>query len=468
VLKRGREYRYMREIEVLLPDIPEREFPITEYGAVAGGTVSNTKAFAAAIQAASQAGGGTVVIPAGIWLTGPIELKSNINLHAESGALVFFDKSPEEYPVFLADYEGQPRIRALSPIYAREAENIAITGQGIFDGNGQDWRPLKEVKVPVKEWKKRLEISPCVVQGKEGGIWFPTQTAYQGCLKGEPDVLAPGADIGAALREAAEHYDYYRPVMVSIVKCHRVLIEGVTLQNSPAWNVHPLFTTNLTIRNVNIKNPSYAQNGDGLDLESCSRVHVHNVLFDVGDDAICMKAGKNAVARKIPGPTEDVYIHDCVVNHGHGGFVVGSEMSRGVRRIRVENCTFIGTDCGIRFKSAIGRGGVVEDIDIENINMTDIGGEAVIFTMGYVLNNSDGSDEAAPNDFLPEDIPEFRDVRMRHITCLGAKQAIKIEGLEQMPIHDLLIEDSYFKADKGYTASNAENIVRNNVVIEES
>lgn len=458
----------MRKVDVKLPEISEKQYPITEYGAVSNGMASNTKAFADAIAAASEAGGGTVVIPAGIWLTGPIELKSNIRLHACRGAIVLFDKNPEEYPVFLADYEGQPRIRTVSPIHASEAENIAVTGEGIFDGNGQLWRPLKQMKVTEKEWAKCLQKSPYVIQGRDGGIWMPTESIYRGATEGEPDVLSNDADIATALNKATECYDYYRPVMVSLVKCDRVLIEGVTLQNSPAWNVHPLFCTNLTIRNAVIRNPYYAQNGDGLDLESCSSVHIHDVQFDVGDDAICMKSGKNAVARKLPVPTENVYIHDCVVYHGHGGFVVGSEMSRGVRKITVENCTFVGTDVGIRFKSAIGRGGVVEDIDIRDIYMTNIVNEAIIFTMGYVLNNSDGSDEANPTAIAREDIPEFKDVRMKNINCVGAGQAIKIEGLEQLPIHDLTIEDSYFKADKGYTEKYAENIALKNVKIDET
>lgn len=458
----------MKTWNVKLPEIPEKQYPITEYGAVSNGKVSNTKAIDMAIRAASEAGGGTVVIPAGIWLTGPIELKSNIRLHACRGAVVLFDKNPEEYPVFLADYEGQPRIRTVSPIHASEAENIAITGEGIFDGNGQLWRPLKQMKVTEKEWKQCLNKSPYVIQGRDGGIWMPTESIYRGATEGEPDVLSPDADIEAALKKASECYDYYRPVMVSLVRCDRVLIEGVTLQNSPAWNVHPLLCTNLTIRNAVIRNPYYAQNGDGLDLESCSSVHIHDVQFDVGDDAICMKSGKNAVARKLPVPTEDVYIHDCVVYHGHGGFVVGSEMSRGVRNITVENCTFVGTDVGIRFKSAIGRGGVVEDIDIRDIYMTNIVNEAIIFTMGYVLNNSDGSDEANPTEIAREDIPEFKDIRMKNINCVGAGQAIKIEGLAQLPIHDLTIEDSYFKADKGYTEEYAENIVLINVEIDET
>lgn len=451
--------------EVKLPEIPEKQFVITEYGAMSGGKASNTRAFAAAIEAAYRAGGGTVVIPAGIWLTGPIELKSNIRLHAERGALVMFDKNPEEYPVFVADYEGQPRIRTASPIHAREAENIAITGEGIFDGNGQLWRPLKQMKVTEKQWRQCLDKSPYVIPASEGGIWLPTESIYEGYKAGEPaDVTA-----GDAVSQAARYYDYYRPVMVSLVKCDKVLIEGVTLQNSPAWNVHPLFCTNVTLRHAVIRNPYYAQNGDGLDLESCQRVHIHDVQFDVGDDAICMKSGKNEIARRIPGPTEDVYIHDCVVYHGHGGFVVGSEMSRGVRRVTVENCTFVGTDCGLRFKTAIGRGGVVEDIDINGIYMTDIPGEAIIFTMGYMLTSMDKIDEQALDSIDPADIPEMRNVRIRKVSCLGAKQAIKIEGHKLMPVHDITIEDSAFYAvQTGYTEVCGENIVLKNVTIEET
>lgn len=452
----------MDKFEVLLPEIPAKEFDITEYGAVNGGKVSNTTAFANAIQAASKAGGGKVVIPPGIWLTGPIELKSNIELHAKRGALVLFDKNAEEYPVFLSDYEGLPRIRTVSPIHAKEAENIAITGEGIFDGNGQLWRPLKEMKVTKKQWKECLEKSPYVIGGKESGIWLPSESIYQGYQAGEPDVTDPDA-----LAKAAPYYDYYRPVMVSLVKCNQVLIEGVTLQNSAAWNVHPLFCTNITIRKAVIRNPYYAQNGDGLDLESCSKAHIHDVQFDVGDDAICMKAGKNEVGRRIPVPTEDVYIHDCVVYHGHGGFVVGSEMSRGVRRVIVENCTFVGTDCGLRFKSAIGRGGVVEDIHIDGIYMSDIPGEGIIFTMGYMLTSMDKIDEEELANIKKEDIPEFCNIEIKNVYCCRAKQAIKIEGLQQMPIHDITISDSYFLAKKGYTESYAENIHMENVKIEE-
>lgn len=448
----------MNPIEVMLPEIPRRQFPITDFGAVSNGEDSNTKAFATTIQAAYEVGGGTVVIPPGIWRTGPIELKSNIALHACRGAAILFDKNPEEYPVFVADFEGQPRIRTLSPIYARDAENIAITGQGIFDGNGHLWRPLKECKVTKSQWEECLEIGDYTLPDRAAGdgMWMPSETAYRGCMEGEPDIFAPDADRNAALKEAAECYDYYRPVMVSLVNCKRVLIEGVTLQNSPAWNVHPLFCQDVTIRNAVIRNPYYAQNGDGVDVESCSRVHIHDVSFDVGDDAICMKSGKDAVGRQKPGPTEDVYIHDCVVYHGHGGFVVGSEMSRGVRNVLVENCTFMGTDTGIRFKSKLGRGGVVEDIKLKNIQMSEIKKEAIIFDLGYVFG---GVEAQCSEEISPEDIPEFKNIYMENISCLGAERAIKMVGLKEQPVHDITIRDSWFKVDKAYVQKYTENII---------
>lgn len=447
----------MKPINVALPEISKREFRITDFGAIGNGEFSNTKAFATAIQAACEVGGGTIVIPAGVWRTGPIELKSNINLHACKGAVVLFDKNPEEYPVFVADFEGQPRIRTRSPIYVRDAENIAITGAGIFDGNGHLWRPLKEGKVTATQWQEVLKKGACPLpdRPKGNGMCLPSETAYRGYMEGEPDIFAPNADIKAALKKASECYDYYRPVMVSLVNCKKILIEGVTLQNSPAWNVHPLFCTDLTIRNAVIRNPYYAQNGDGVDVESCRNVHIHDTQFDVGDDAICIKAGKDAVGRAKPGPTEDIHIHDCVVYHGHGGFVVGSEMSRGVRRILVENCTFMGTDTGLRFKSAMGRGGVVEDIHIRDIQMVDIKKEAITFDMGYVF----GGPEAERPKMTKEDIPEFKDITMENISCLGAERGIKIVGLEEQPIHDITIKNSWFCAEKALLQKHTENII---------
>lgn len=450
----------MQTFTVELPIFPDRQVSITDYQAVSGGIVSNTAAINQAITELSKLGGGTVNVPEGIWLTGPISLRSNINLHLEKGALITFDKNPEEYPVILTNYEGQPRLRAVSPIHAFDEENIAITGEGIIDGNGHEWRPLKEFKVTRRQWQARLKKSPYVIDTKEGGIWYPSKTAYEGCLEGEVSIETPDA-----LKKAALNYDLYRPVMTNLVRCNKVLIEGVTLQNSPAWNLHPLLCTNLTLRNAFIRNASFAQNGDGLDLESCRFVDIYGVKFDVGDDAICIKSGKNAIGRKITVPTEHVHIRDCVVYHGHGGFVVGSEMSRGVRDVVIENCLFLGTDTGIRFKSAIGRGGVVEDITIRNIQMTDIEEDAIIFTMGYTLFRLDHQASDEPDTISKEDIPEFKNITIRDVNCLRAGQAIKIDGLEQMPIHDIILENVMIQAKKAIEIKNAKQIFFKNVSV---
>ncbi|WP_066720221.1 glycoside hydrolase family 28 protein [Clostridium sp. Marseille-P299] len=450
----------MQTFTVELPVFPDRKVSIVDYNAVPGGTVSNTVAINKAIQELYSLGGGTVIVPKGIWLTGPITLKSNINLHLEKGAFIKFDKNPEEYPIILTDYEGQPRLRAVSPIHAFDEENIAITGYGVIDGNGHEWRPLKKFKITNKQWEARLKKSQYFIETDEGGIWYPSKTSYEGCLVGEPSLDDPDA-----IAKATPYYDHYRPVMTNLVRCNKILIEGVTLQNSPAWNLHPLLCTNLTLRNAFIRNDSFAQNGDGLDLESCRFVDIYDVKFDVGDDAICMKSGKNAIARKITVPTEHVRIRDCVVYHGHGGFVVGSEMSRGVRDVVIENCLFIGTDTGIRFKSAIGRGGVVEDIMIKDIQMTDIAAEAVIFTMGYVLFRLDHEASDQPDEILKEDIPEFKNITIRDVNCVRAGQAIKIEGLEQLPIHDLTLENVVIEAKKGIEIKNANQIFLKNVTV---
>ena len=198
----------MQTFTVELPIFPDRQVSITDYKAVSGGIVSNTAAINQAITELSNLGGGTVIVPEGIWLTGPITLKSNINLHLEKGALITFDKNPEEYPVILTDYEGQPRLRAVSPIHAFEEENIAITGEGIIDGNGHEWRPLKEFKVTERQWKSRLKKSPYVIDTNEGGIWYPSKTSYEGCLAGEVSFEEPDA-----LKKAAPYYDLYRPVI---------------------------------------------------------------------------------------------------------------------------------------------------------------------------------------------------------------------------------------------------------------
>ena len=415
---------------VNIPKISKMEFDLRTYGAIGDGRTSNTEAFRKAIEAAA-AEGGRVIVPNGIWLTGPIRLLSGVALHLHDNAVILFDKNPQEYPLIVTDFEGVTRIRTLSPIYAENAENIAITGNGVINGNGHLWRPVKEFKMTKRQWKELLEKSPYVIDSKEGGIWFPSQSMYDTAITGE---IFPG-DYGSyeeALAAASPHYDFYRPVMVSLRHCRNILIEGVTLQDSAAWCLHPYFCEQLTIRDVRIKNPAYAQNGDGLDVESCRFVHIHHCDFQTGDDGICLKAGKDREARKLGKPCEDVLIHDCKVGMSHGGFVIGSEMSRGVRNVLVKDCTFIDSDVGIRFKSAMGRGGIVEHIYLENILMSGIKKECLTMTMNYVLNTVSGDDPVVQSDD-PEDIPTFRNIELKNCICIDEDAHYVIQPMKGYP-----------------------------------
>ena len=354
--------------DVKLPAFVDRIVYVDNYGArpycyTIEDASRNADAINRAINYISEKGGGTVVIPEGIWFTAPIEIKSDVELRIEKNAILKFSKDIDQYPLIITNYEGQECIRAKSPITAENAINIGITGGGVIDGSGDLWRPVKQFKMTERQWQELMKKSQYTIDTKEGGIWMPTESSFKG---NEHNIQL---DAENALEKASEYYDFYRPVMVSLRHCKRILLDGVTFMNSPAWNIHPFFCKNLTVRNVTVSNPYYAQNGDGIDVESCKKVHIHNCTFETGDDAICLKSGKNAVARQIEGPCEDVYIHDCLVNKGHGGFVIGSEMSRGIKNVLVENCTFLGTDVGVRIKSALGRGGVIENINVKNIKL---------------------------------------------------------------------------------------------------
>ena len=442
-----------KKIKVNLPDICEREFYITDYGAVSGGIKSNTKAFAAAVTAAAEQGG-RVIVPDGIWLTGPIELKSGVELHLEDNAVILFDKNKEEYPLIETDFEGIRRIRTVSPIYASNAHDIAITGKGVIDGSGHLWRPVKHFKVTERQWNELLKKSPYLLGNKEGGMWVPTETIYEGRNYGE---VFP--DHAGAFEEAAPYYDFYRPVMISFRHCKRVLLENVQVQNSPAWCLHPYFCEDVTVKGVRVNNPYYAQNGDGIDVESCKNVEICYCNFTTGDDGICIKSGKDREARKIIGPCENIHIHHCFVGHSHGGFVIGSEMSRGVRNILVEDCTFMDSDIGVRMKSTIGRGGVVENITIRNINMINMLQEAVILTMNYVHHNINYHEPVEESED-PEDIPVFQNILLENCSCKSARVGVKIAGLPGKPytIRNVSFKNCEFTADVAQELSDCETV----------
>lgn len=251
--------------------------------------------------------------------------------------------------------------------------------------------------------------------------------------------------------------------MVSLVNCKKVLLDGVTFQNSPAWCLHPLMSEQITVSNIRVENEAWAVNGDGIDLESCRNVLIYNSVFDAGDDAICMKSGRDEEGRKRGIPTENVIISNCTVYHGHGGFVVGSEMSGSVRNIRVMHCNFIGTDNGLRFKSTRGRGGVVENIYISDINMINIEQDAILYDLYYAVFDRD--DLSIPPPPVNEGTPQFKNIYMKNIVCKGAERAILFQGLPEMNLKNVNLENAVIEARTGVFCSDADQINMKNVQV---
>ena len=426
--------------EVATPVFPKKTVSLTRYGAKGDGKTLCTEAFSKAIDELSRQGGGRLSVPQGVWFTGPIVLKSHVDLHLEKGAVILFSGDMDLYPVIETNYEGELRKHCQSPVSAVGQTDIAITGQGIIDGNGICWRPLKKEKVTEGQWKKFTS---------KGGV-FPRSTMWY----------------------PSEERVKMRPVLLYLESCRNVLLQGVTFQNSPNWCLHPLLCENLIVDQVMVRNPAYAQNGDAIDVESCRNVLVVNSSFDAGDDGICLKSGRDEQGRRRGRPTENVVVDGCTVFNGHGGFVVGSEMSGGVRNIWVNDCQFLGTDAGLRFKSCRGRGGVVENIYIRNISMADILGDAVTFDLFYggksVIEQLESGERI--NNIAAEPVgegtPVFRNIDIQHVVCRGAHRALWFNGLPEMPISDIRLSDITIQADEPGDFFNCKNITKKNVVVE--
>lgn len=447
------------------PKFKKDTLSIVKFGAVADGNTLNTKSINNAIDALSKKGGGTVLVPAGLWLTGPVILKSNINLYLATGSTLLFTKDFDEYPLVKANWEGLPQMRNQSPISATAAVNIAITGKGIIDGNGDAWRMVKRDKLNETQWKKLVASGGVLSDDKK--TWYPSEKSVKGSKLSNPGAISPEKD--EAFYQTVK--DFLRPNLLLLTNCKYVLLEGVTFQNSAAWCLHPLMSEQITVRNISVKNPWYAQNGDGIDVESCKNVLIENSVFDVGDDALCMKSGRDAEGRKRGMPTENVIIRGCTVYASHGGFVIGSEMSGGARNLHVSNCTFIGTDIGLRFKTTRGRGGIVENIFIKDIYMKDIIGEAILFDMYYAAKDPiplAGEKRELPKvEFKPVDetTPVFRNFHISNVYCNGAATAIFIRGLPEMHIKNIVLENMVLQADKGFDIQEATGITFKNIKV---
>jgi polygalacturonase len=432
-----------------LPQIPNVTVSITDYGAVGDGIAMNTAAINNAIEAIAKKGGGRVIIPPGLWLTGPILMKSNVDLHLEQGAVVVFSPNIDDTPFIRR--AGSSSYSRMSLIYGEQLNNIAITGKGVFNGNGQYWHPVKKEKLPPNQWKKLVESGGAV--SKDGTLWMPSQAALD-APKYLENLRAQKKKLDSADYVATK--EYVRPDLLVFYDCSTILIDGPVFVNSPKFTVHPTQCSDVIIRNMSLNNEWWAQNGDGIDLSSCRNVLVYNNVVNAGDDGICVKPGvPNRKTKDLPA-CENIIIADCIVYHAHGGFVIGSESYGNARNINVRNLTCIWTDVGLRFKSARGRGGLVENIVIDGVWMKDISKEAILFDMSYGGDTTvDVSDKSR--------VPEFRNITMNNIRCDGASIGVRMEGLVDRPVNHIALTNATLIADRAIILQDAQNIQFTNI-----
>jgi polygalacturonase len=404
----------------------QQYYNVLNYGAKNDSSQRATKAIATAIAAASKKGGGTIYFPAGKYLTGPIHLKSNITIFIDAGAELHFSDRFEDYlPMVESRYEGVD-VKSFSPLfYAYKQENIAIIGRGLINGHGKKW------------WN--------YVEGyKEGQPRTALQKLFDSLNK---NILLP--DDPRQMKRG-----FLRPPFIQPMYCKNVLIDGITIVNSPFWTVNPEFCENVTVNGVTINNP-HSPNTDGINPESCRYVHISNCHISVGDDCITIKSGKDIPGRTKATPAENYTITNCTMLSGHGGVVIGSEMSGDVRKITISNCVFDGTDRGIRIKTTRGRGGVVEEIRVDNIIMKNIRDQAIVLDMQYSKTQPEP---------VSERTPRFRNIHLSNITA-QTNEAIYINGLAEMPVEDISFSDIQFDAQKGATIKEAVGIEFHNVRI---
>lgn len=409
------------------PAFPDRDFPVTDFGAVADGTTDATDAFRAAVAACAKAGGGRVVVPPGVFLTGPVHLRSNVNLHVSEGATIRFSRDPGAYlPVVRTRWEGV-ELMGLSPlVYAYEQHDIAITGKGTLDGQA------------------------------DAGHWWPWKgNGHPQSQKPDRDRLFAQAEAGVPVAERVYGAGHYlRPQFVEPYRCTNVLIEGVTIRNAPMWLIHPVLSRNVIVRGVTVV--SSGPNNDGCDPESSSDVLVEDSLFDTGDDCIAIKSGRNADGRRLAAPAERIVVRGCRMRAGHGGVTIGSEVSGSVRDVFVERTVMSSPELerGVRFKTNAMRGGTIENVFVRDVAIGETGA-ALDIDMLY--------EEGAAGSFTPV----VRNVAIDRMTVGKAGYAFCIRGLEASPVRGVTIRDSAFRGvAKGSRLEHVEDLVLRNVVLE--
>jgi polygalacturonase len=390
------------------PQFPDRDFDVTRFGAVGDGEKLATRALADAIAACHAAGGGRVVVPPGRFLTGAIHLKSHVNLHVAEGATLAFSQDPRDFlPVVFTRWEGVELMNYSPLVYAFGQQDVAVTGTGILDGQADaaHWWP----------WKGRRD---------------PAGGPHQGPARARLLEMA-AAGVPVAERVFGDGH-YLRPSFIQPYRCQNVLIEGVTIVRSPMWEVHPVLCTNVTVRGVRID--THGPNNDGCDPESCRDVLIEGCSFDTGDDCIALKSGRNDDGRRVGVPVENVIVRDCVMKDGHGGVVIGSEISGGARYVFAERCQMSSPnlDRALRIKTNSVRGGTIEHVYMRDVTVGEVA-EAVL-TVNFFYEEGDAGKYP----------PIVRDVEMRGVTSRKSKHALLLRGYAHDPIRDVRVLDCTF------------------------
>lgn len=415
------------------PMFPDTTFVITNFGAVGDGNVDCSEAIKQAIESCSQAGGGRVYVPEGTFLTGPIHLKSNVNLHLEDGAVLLFSTDISKYlPVVFTRFEGVECLNYSPFIYAFEQENIAITGKGLLDG-----------------------------QASNTAWWNWTGSDQFGWQEGMPshrpdiDALNQMAENGVPVSERIFGEGHYlRPNFIQPYRCKNILISGITLKRSPMWEIHPVLCENVTIQNVVVM--SHGPNNDGCNPESSKNVLIKNCFFDTGDDCIAIKSGRNADGRRVNEATENVIIQSCTMRDGHGGVVIGSEMSGSVKNVYAENCTMDSPnlDRALRIKTNSQRGGEVENIFMRHITVGAVSDAIIRVNFNY------GEGDAG------QFTPKVSNIFISNMTSNKSQYALRLEGYDRSPISNIFLDNCNFS---GVRDSNllmhVDNLQMDNVYI---
>ncbi|MBS0632578.1 MAG: glycoside hydrolase family 28 protein [Verrucomicrobia bacterium] len=409
------------------PEFPARDFPITDYGAKPGADA--TAAIRAAIEACHQAGGGRVVVPAGEWLTGAITLLSKVNLHVSMGATLKFSPNPKDYPIVLTRWEGVELMSYSAFIYAYEQEDIAITGEGTLDGQADEsnwwgWNIKQKGKPPLqKAARDRLN------EMGEAGVPVAERVFGEG--------------------------SFLRPNFVQPYRCKNILIEGVTIVRSPMWELHPVLSQNITVRGVKIH--SHGPNNDGCDPESSRDILIEDCLFDTGDDCIAIKSGRNNDGRRLNVPSENIVVRNCTMADGHGGVVLGSEISGGVRNVFVENCKMDSPnlDRALRFKSNARRGGTLENVFMRDVQVGRV--QEAVLTIDLIY------EEGAKGPHRPV----VRNVSLDRVTSQGSPRVLWVAGFKGAVINDIRLTDCTFNnVTETDLVRHAGGITFNNVSVE--